>query len=74
MKTMEFAKAVSFILSMLFTLMTIDDMVKNIIKYSKMDYDDFITQKNNGNVPIIPVNTSVIAICTWAVFYTLTLF
>jgi hypothetical protein len=74
MKTLEFAKAIVFMVSLLLTVIVIDDVIENIIKYCKYNDDYFIAKSSLGDVHIIPVGLSIFAILFWTGFYLLTLF
>lgn len=66
MKLLEFAKIFVFMASLLLTIITIDDVVDNIIQYLKAEHIC-------GDIQIFPVGLSIFTIFLWTVFYGLNL-
>jgi hypothetical protein len=66
MKTVEFVKIVMFLVSLILTLITVDDTIDNIITASKDEYNILTRQ-------IFPVGLSIITAIFWSGFYALSI-
>jgi hypothetical protein len=73
MKTLEFGKALVFMVSLLLTAIVIDDIIDNIILYLKMEKDMYMLERLGGNTKIFPVGLSIFTIVFWTGFYILNL-
>jgi hypothetical protein len=73
MNTLEFGKVLVLMVSLLLTAIVIDDIIDNIILYSKMDNPDYMIQRATGKTQIFPVGLCIFAIIFWTGFYVLNL-